>query len=192
MLLAAGEIHQREGILGVAHHPQVRLDAALEDDAGLGFALSTDAEHARLVREKSMISFGALRGHQEIDVADHFPVPANAAAGAAPNHFRVGPEHLQDRFGHHQRVAQQVARGVSTSKGDALQNLGLRLLAEALEASDFALLAGRFEGLDGVHAQVIVQGFDLLRAKPGDLQHGRQPRWHGSLELVVIMAGARW
>jgi hypothetical protein len=46
VLFVAGEVREREGELTIADDAQVRLDAAFEDDAGLGFTLRHHLEDA--------------------------------------------------------------------------------------------------------------------------------------------------
>ena len=98
VLLAAGEISKREGKLGVAHHAQIRLDAAGEDDGGLGFALGADADDARLGGECINDVRRFFGRGQKIDVADDLLETAQAAGGAAADDVGMRAQGFEDRL----------------------------------------------------------------------------------------------
>ncbi len=52
VLLAAGEIGERERILRVAHHAQVGLNSAFQHHAGFRLAFRAHGNNSRLLREK--------------------------------------------------------------------------------------------------------------------------------------------
>ena len=83
VLLAAGEIHQRRGILRVADHPQVGLDAALQQHAGLGLALGQDLHNAGLAGEELDDLRRLLRRGEQVNVPNHLAMPPQAARRAA-------------------------------------------------------------------------------------------------------------
>ena len=186
VLLAAGEVGEREGILRVAHHAQVGLDAALDNHAGLGVALRADAEHAGL-RDEELDDLGGLaRGDEEINVANGFLPAAQTAGGAAPRDIGMLAEAFQNGRRDGERLVQMVLAGELALEGDAFENLRLRLLAEAIEHSDLARLARGFERLDGVHAQLVVELLDLLRPEAGDAEHLDEAGRDGGFQLVVV------
>ena len=74
---------------------------------------------------------------------------------------------------------------------DALENLLLRLVAEAVERRHLPRLAGRFELLHGRDAKFVIQGFDLFRPKAGNAQHRHQARGDGRLQFVEVTEFSR-
>ena len=149
VLLAASEIEQGVGVFGIADDAQIRLDAAGQNDRGLGFALGGDAHDAGDLTKVSMTFAGFL------DEASRSMSPMvsrqrpQAARDAAPDDIGMLAQHFQDRLGHVKRFRQQMARGVGAAEIDAFENLGLGFFAEAFELGDLAGVAGGFEFGDG-------------------------------------------
>ena len=94
-------------------------------------------------------------------------MPPQAARRAAADDVRMRPQRLQQRLRPLERVADQMARGVGAAAVDAFEDVRLRLLAEPFQPGDLAVLAGLFELLDRLDAQLVVQGLDLLGPSPG-------------------------
>ena len=140
MLLAAGEIQQRRGILRVADHPQVGLDAALQQHAGLGFALGQHLQNAGLAGEELDDLRRLLRRGEQINVPNHLAMPPQAARRAAADHVRMGPQRFQQRLSPRERLAEEMARGVGAAAVDAFENVRLRLLAKPFQPGDLARL----------------------------------------------------
>jgi hypothetical protein len=93
---------------------------------------------------------------------------------------------IEHWLGNGQRLAQQMARGVSAAKGDAFQNFRLRLFAKALQLRHFAGIAGGFEVADGFDAQFIVERLDFFGADPGNLQQLQQAGRSRGFEIIVV------
>ena len=142
VVLAAGEVGERERKLRVSHNAQVGLNATLQDHAGLGVALGAHAHHAGPAREKLDDVRRFLRRHQKINVADDFLESPHAAGGAATNHVGMAAQILQHRFGDGQRVAKQMSRRIGALELDAFENFALSFLTEAVEPRDLPGLAG--------------------------------------------------
>src|SRR5438552_8100313 len=104
---------------------------------------------------------------------------AQTAGRTAPHDVGVRAQSVQERLRDWQRIADQMARGVSAAAVDALANIGLSFLAKAFELGNFAFLAGLFELLDGFKAELIVHGFDFLWPESGNIEHSDQPRRRG-------------
>jgi len=51
-----------------------------------------------------------------------------------------------------------------------LQNVLLGLLAEAVQGADAAIQCGAMQLFDGLHIEIVVQGFHPLRPQAGNLQ----------------------
>ncbi len=137
VLFAAGEIGQGKGKLGIANHPQVRLQSTLQNDAGLGLALGDDLDDAGLGNEEINHRERFFGGSEQVDIAANFLEPPQAAARAATDDGRVLPQILQQRFGGADSVAQEMFAGVSAFAFDAFEDVGLGFLAEAVEFRDF-------------------------------------------------------
>src|SRR5438034_1264694 len=186
VVLAAGEVGERERKLRVSHNAQVGLNATLQDHTGLGVAFGAHAHHAGLAREKLDDLLRVLRRYQKINVANDLLESPHAAGGAATNHVGMAAQILQHRFGDGQRVAKQMSRRIGALELDAFENFALSFLTEAVEPRDLRGLAGRFELFDRLDAALAVQRFDFLRAEDGDLQHLNQARLHRGLQAVVV------
>ena len=186
MLLAAGEVGLRERVLGVAHNAQIALNAALENDAGLGVALDRYGEDACLAGEKIDDRLRIFRRNEEVDVADDFLVAAQAAGGAAADDVGMGAELLKDGFGKVEGGANVVVRGVVAAELNTLEDFRLGLFAEAGQLGELAVFACLLECLDGLDAKFAVNGLDLFRPQAGDVEHGDEAVGDRGLELVVI------
>ena len=186
VLLAAGEVGEREGILGVAHHAQVGLNAALDYHAGLGVALRADAEDAGL-RDEELDDLGGLaRGDEEINIADGFLPATQTAGGAAPRDIGMLAEAFENGLCDGEGFVEVVLAGELALEGDAFENLRLRLFTEAVEHSDLAGFARGFEGFDGVHAEFVVELLHLLWTERGDAEHLDEAGRDGGFQLVVV------
>ncbi len=70
--------------------------------------------------------------------------------------------------------------------------LACDLLAEAVERGHLPGLAGGFEFLDRIDAQLFVERLDLLGAEPGDVQHLDQARAGRTPSVLRSRGAARW
>src|SRR5439155_23853746 len=68
---------------------------------------------------------------------------------------------------------------------DALEDLFLRLGAEALELGDFSPLTRRFQLVEVVDAKLVIKGLYFLRTESGHAQHREQPGRGLLLEIFV-------
>ena len=186
VLLAPGEVEQGGRELGVAHHPEVALDAAFRQDAGLGIALGDDPQQPRLAGEPVEHPRGRLRGGHQVNVPDHLPAAAEAPRQAAARHLGKLPERLEQTLPRRQGVAQQMFRGIGPPPLDPFQDVRLRLLPEPRQTRHLARFAGALEVLERVDLQLLVERLDLLGPEAGHLEHRHQSRRRGRLEFLVI------
>src|SRR5262245_16352433 len=186
VLLVPGEIHQREWILGVAHHAQVGLNAAFQDYARLRFTLGADAQDTGLASEKINHGVGLLRRNEEVDIADGFAKTPHAAARAAMDGFGMATQIFENRLRHEECVAEQMSRGKRAVKLDALENFRLGLFAETSERGYLARFASGFELFRALNAELVIQRLDLLRPNTWDLKQLDEAAWHGRFEFVII------
>ena len=186
----AGEIGQGEREFDIRHHPQIGLDAALQNHARLGFALSQNRLHAGLLDEKGDDRRRVLGGHQEVDVSDHFLPAPQTSGGRAAGDIRMSAQGLQDGIGANQGVDEAVARSELPFEGNGLEDFGLGLLTEPFQAGDGLSVAGRLQLLHRINSQLIVQAFHFLRPEALDFQQGWKSRWQRGLEFVEIGQGA--
>ena len=146
VFLAAGEIEQGVGIFGIADDAQIRLDAAGQNDGGLGFALSGDAHDFGRFDERFDDLRRFFRRGEKVNVADGFAPASQTACDAAPDDVGMLAQHFQDRLGHMKSFGEQMARGVSAAEIDAFENFGLGFFAEAIELRHACRLCRRLRG----------------------------------------------
>jgi len=186
MLLAAGEIGEGEGKFRVAYHAQIRLDAALQHDTGLGIALGADADDARLRGEKLDDGGRVARRGEKINVANDLLAAAQTAGGAAARDVRMLAQAGEDRFGGKQGVAVEMARGVLAAEIYSGEDVGLRFFTKAGQFRDFSLLTGGFQLFGAFEAELVVEGFDLFGSKAGDGEHEEQARRDRIFQFLVV------
>ena len=98
----------------------------------------------------------------------------------------MGAQLIQNRISQRKCGTDMVVRGVVATELNSLKNLGLSLFSKTGQFRETVLFAGLFQRLDRVDAQFFMDCLDLLRAKPGDVQHRDQPLRDRCLEVVVI------
>ena len=84
-----------------------------------------------------------------------------------------------------------MARGVGALELNPLQNLRLRLVAEALQFRHLTGFARGLQLLDGIKAELVVHRLHLLRAETGDAQHLDEARRDGRFQFLVILQPPR-
>jgi hypothetical protein len=114
-------------------------------------------------------------------------MPPQAACRAAADHVRLGTQRFKQRLRPLQRVADEMARGVSAAAIDPFENVRLRFLAEPFQPGNLAIFAVLFELLDRFDSQLIVQGLDLLGSQSGDVEHRHESGWDRRLQVLVIL-----
>ena len=192
MLLAPGEIVQRERELLLIHHAQVGLDhkamavlAGGDGDAGLGVAAAEHLGDARQPDEAVHDRPGVVGADEEIDVLDGLlAAPQTAARLDAADAGRVAHRVEQaegDRLG----LVDAHAVGRLFEESDAFEDLLLCLFAEAFQPGDAAGLAGGLELVEVVHAEQVIESLDLFRPQAADAQHLEQAGRRLGPELVV-------
>jgi hypothetical protein len=186
VFLAAGEIGESEGKFGITHDAEVSLNAAGDDDCGLGVTFCDDVDDAGLGDEEIEDRGRLLRRDEEIDVADDLLGTAQAAGAAAADDIGMAAESVEDRFGGSERGAEMMFRGVGAAERDAFTNFDLRLLTESGEFRNLAGLAGGFEFCDSFDAEFVVQDLDLLGTDAGDLEHFQKAGRSFGPEFVVV------
>ena len=123
VLLAAGEIIQGEWKLGTGHSAQVALDAALEDHAGFCGAVGEDIFHKRMGGEECHDGFRLFRGNDEVEIADDFFFPAEAAGNLGEVDIRVPAQVVQEAFGNLGDIAEAKLTGVTAHVLDAFEDV---------------------------------------------------------------------
>ena len=183
VLLTAGEVQDRDGELGVgddaqvgAHDDRVVPQGQRGDDARLGRPVAGDLHDLRERDERGHDRRGVGTAQDDVDVLGRLPAASQAAA-------QFGADDAGHRFQlfeqcNAQRERQVVADALPgrVEEADAVQNLGRRLVAEALQAREPAVRARRLQAGDRVDGQVLVDRADLLRADAVDAQHLDQAR----------------
>jgi hypothetical protein len=165
VLLAPGEIIQRERILGRRHHAEIALDAGTQTHARFRRAGDDDRLDERMLHERLRDRGGLFRRDDEIEVAHQFLAAAVAA----------GDRHFERRIERAQIVAQRLRLGRDRPElkdagmfrplGDRLAELLLRRFAEARQLRDATRFASFFQLRDRADLQLLMQRFDLLRAE---------------------------
>ena len=186
VFLASGEIGQSEWEFRVGDDAQIGLNAALQDDAGLGVATGMDQDYSGQGCEKGNDGRGVSGGSQEIDVSDDFLVASKAACGGAADHVGVGAQLVEDGVGGAQGEADQVMARVFFSKRDAIEDLGLGFRGESREFGDLARLTGGFQLGERGDVEFVVEDFDLFRSETGHFEQFQQSGGQGGFEFVVV------
>ncbi len=185
MLLGTRKVMEREIELLGRDDAEVGLEAVLEAHAGLRLAVGGDFLHARVGDEPVHDRLGFRRGHEEVEVTDRLAGAAERAGGFGERDLREGAESREDRFGDGGRFVPAVALAVGDAVLDALEDLLLRLRAEALELGDRAGFADLLQLREVFDRKLRPERADLLRAEAGNLHHFEEAGGDRSLELLV-------
>jgi hypothetical protein len=169
MRLRAGEIQQRGAETFLRQHAKVNLQAALEQDAGLGFARGRDFDHVRECRELLHDRAGMCRGCQQVEIAYRFAPAAKAACNLELlDHPAFAQMRDQPLCGSRSLyVRNPLGRIISARQ--RFENLLFDLAAEALK---FAKAPGpglTLEAILALDVQVVDQQLEPLGTKAGNV-----------------------
>ena len=190
VLFAAGEIIQCEWKLRTGHSAEVALDAALEDHAGFCGAVSEDIFHKRMGGEECHDGLWLFRGNDEVEVADDFFFPAEAAGDLGEVDIRMSTQVVQESLGNVCDIAEAELAGVAAHVLDAFEDICSGLLAEAGEGGDRAVLAGALPIRHGVDLQSIPEDFDFFCAEALDFKKREDVGRELLAEVVVVVEAA--
>ena len=193
VLLAAGEVVQRERELLVSHHAEVGLERRLlavnvhrGDHARLRRPLHGHLHHFGDLHERVHDRLRVFAAHQNVDVAGRLLPPAKAAAQFRADDAGEPANLLQERQPKRKREVDADAVADRVHERDTVENLLLRLRAEPLLLRHFPRFASRLQLLDGVDLKRVVQRLDLLRPHARQAEHLHQTGGHGGAQFVEV------
>ena len=187
VLFAAGEIIQGEWKLWTGHSAEVALDAAFEDHAGFCGTVGEDIFHKRMGGEECHDGLGLFRGNDEVEVADDFFFPAEAASDLGEVDIRMSTQVVQKALGDVGDIAEAELAGVAAHVLDAFEDVCGGLLAEAGEGCYRTVLAGALEIRHGVDLQSIPEDFDFFRPEALDVEKREDIGRKLLAEVVVVV-----
>src|SRR5262249_11702567 len=162
----------------------VMVDAS-HGHARFGLAVADDLLHVRQVHERIHDRGGIVGADEDVDVADRLFASPHAAAQL---HALDAGDLLQfgdDGLGDHHCLIETDTVAHFIEKRQALEDVLLCFFAETLEFGDRALITGFLEFDKIVDAELIAEGYHLLRTHAGQSQH-LQPAWRRfGLEVVI-------
>ncbi len=159
MSLGAGEVHESRAVLVRIDDPQIDLHPGMGDDGGLGVATPQHLLHNRQSQEPFHDRPVLSRGHQDVDVADRLPKPAQAPCVLDALHPLDAGQRRDDL----QRQAKGGSdRGPAFLAGhaetlDGLDQLLLALGSEAGDIPERLRLDGGPQVVDASDAEFVAQ-----------------------------------
>ena len=149
VLLAPGEIDQREGILLGFDHTQIALDAILEPHARFRRAMDDHLLDQGMVDEELGNLCRVLRGDQNVEISDRLLAATEAPPLAELSHRLQRTQIREQLLGQHRHHIDPEATGVLAVILDRLEKLCLGLLPESGQLSRLPLLADPLQILHG-------------------------------------------
>ncbi len=190
--LRAGEVLHCRAEGGRFDDAQVHLQPAGELYGRPGVAVRYDFFHLRELREPLDHRRGVLAAHHDVEIADRFTPPPEAAgdvdrvdAAARLEILHDGPGVLLGLVQHH------PLRRAHGGAGNALPDLVEQFGAESLQLGDLALFERVLEVGHAVHLELLVEQLDPLGTETRDAQQVEQPRRNRGDEPLALRQGAR-
>src|SRR5258708_587870 len=123
---------------------------------------------------------------QDVHVLDRLAPPAETAAQFDSLNPRQLAHHTDHVESEGQSLIDANAVAGELDELDALEDLLLRLGAEAFQLGDLAALAGRLELVETVDAEVLPERLDLLRTESAHLEHVEQAGRDLLAQVIVV------
>ena len=152
--------------------------------------MSEDIFHKRMGGEKCHNGLRLFRGNDEVEVADDFFFPAEAAGDLGKVDIRMSTQVVKESLGNLRDIAKAEFAGVAAHVLDAFEDICSGLLAEAGEGGDRAVLAGALEIRHGVDFQSIPEDFDFFCAEALDFKKRENIGRELLAEVVVVVEAA--
>lgn len=196
VFLGAGEVLESEGELGVADGAEIDLEATFsffsdgDADGGFGFALGDDFGDLGELGEVGDDFGGGFGGDDQVEVVEGFFIAAVGACDVGLGDVGVVAEGLEEGFGEGGDAAEAMALGVEVFLGDAVEDFFLGFFGEAGEGGDAVVLAGGFEGVDGVDVEGVVEELDFLGAEALEFKELEEAFGEFGAEALVEFEGA--
>jgi hypothetical protein len=167
VFLAAGEVGEGEGVLGVGDHAEVGLHTVAKVNTGFGVAVAEDLDDVGEGDEVLEDSGGVFGGRDEVEVTDDFLPAAERTGGGTAEDFGVLAEGIEDGFGGGEGVEEAVFGGELLFEGEGLEEVLLGFFAEAVEGGDLVGVTGGFQFFEGIDTQFEVEATDFFGAEAG-------------------------
>ncbi len=188
--LAAGEIEQRRAERRARHHAHVHLEAAPELDRGFGLPLAEDVGDVGVAHERLHHRLEVRAAHQHVEVADGLAAAPEGTGDLDLLDTRDQAQALGDRLGHRPGPGEQGAAGVHRCPLERLEDLLLRLLAEAGQVAERARPRRPLEVGAARDPEPVVERAHALRSQALDVGEIDQPGRVLLLHFLVERGGA--
>ena len=187
--LRPGEVLHRRPQAVAWHQPQVGLESAPEQHAGLRLAVREDAFHQHVAGE-AIHQRRRRAGGEDVDVAAGVAAPAQAADDVNRNAGSVRPEDVDEGARGLVRLARQSAAAEIRPLLEGLQDEGLLLRPHALDLAQPAVARRRFELFERADAELPVEKRHGLRADALQVQQVEDGRRELPQQFLVIRHAA--
>ena len=187
VLLAAGKMVQRVGVLGIGHQPQIALDAGLQPHGNFGRSARDDFRHLRPRDEELGHRRGITGGDDKIQVAHDLLAPAEAARFARARDRGMAAQFFGQAQGRRGDVAQPVKGRAAHPLGDGGEEVARGFLAEAGQLGHALVPASGIELGDGGDAELFVKRLDFLGAQAADLEELEDGAREAGFQVLVVL-----
>ncbi len=184
--LRAGEVHHRGTVALARNDAQIDVQSAVERDAGLGFAPGDNFGDAR--ERNQLLHHGRrlARYRKQVEVADGFLAPAEAACGFDPL-YRAAFPHMREQLFDDERGfrVKRPHRRMGFHLGEMLEYLMLHFRPEAAQRGYRAGLRRFLEVREAADLELVAERSHSFRTKPGNAEQFDQAGRNLLLKLAM-------